>query len=99
VSTREEFLAAPAVVAAIEEYGNAALDHIEAGGLDVDLPDLAAFFQERGIPEPPGGPLTVTRTVRPYFGPQRHTCPDGSDPVRNCFEIGGKTVCGNYYCP
>ena len=97
VNTREQFFADDAVVAALDEYGNIALDHLEDAGIDADLPDLMAFLRQRGVPEPPGGSIPVElRLGEPEFSPEMKKCPDGSDPQTVCVEVNGKSYCRKF---
>jgi len=61
--TCAEFFADPAVSAALDRYAAAALDHLEAQGAEVELPDARAYLEEQGISEIPDGPIEVHRTV------------------------------------
>lgn len=91
--TREEFFNDPGVIAGLDDYADAALDYLEAGGTETDLPNPVAFLKERGINEIPG-PIEVHRTVGEIDQVLRPVCPDGSDGcVPKCRMVHGEWQC------
>ncbi len=92
--TRQEFFSGAAVVRALDDYADAALDLLEGGGTEHNLPDVVAFLQDRGIGDIPEGPIEVHRTVGETDRELRPLCPDGSDGCYpKCRRVHGELVC------
>jgi hypothetical protein len=91
--SRQEFFGNASVIASLDDYAEAALDHLEANDADADLPELPIFLKQRGI-EVPEGPIKVHRTVGDPNHVMRPICPDGSDGcVPKCRKVHGELQC------
>ena len=92
--TREQFFEDPAVLAALDKYADAALDRIEAGDTETDLPDPVAFLKQAGVNDLPEGPIDVHHTVGDPIHIERPICDDGSDGcVPKCRMVHGEWQC------